>query len=185
MQLAEAIFKHLIKSTKNNLKKNNLSGWLVTVLSSHHIFINYHTAVRCAGLSHASRHLVGAAAKHALAWTTAMFHAETLAFGGGDAAHHGARLLSSAAVFAAIRRSRLCVGGASFKLARSVCTVLAADTTGYCTSGAAFLLAHFPFATAVLAAPASGCDGSGAVVERADLFGAVFPAHPSCCRQYP
>jgi hypothetical protein len=121
--------------------------------------------VRCAGLPLA-HHLVGAAAKHALAFAAAVFCTETLAFRVGGAARHGARLLS-AAVFAAIRRSRGCVGGASCKLARSMRTVLGADTTRYCKSGAAFLLAHCLAATAVFAAPASGCDGSGALAERA------------------
>ena len=39
------------------------------------------------------------------------------------------------------------------KLARSVCAMLDADATRHCTSGAAFLLAHFLAATAVLEAP--------------------------------
>ena len=56
--------------------------------------------------------------------------------------------------------------------------MLATDTTLYCTSGAAFLRAHFPAATAVPYAPASRYDGSGAIVERADLFRAMFCAYP-------
>ena len=61
--------------------------------------------------------------------------------------------------------------------------MLGADTTCYSKSGAAFLFAHFLAATAVLAAPASGDDGSGALVERADLFGgAMCFAHPSRIR---
>ena len=118
-------------------------------------------------MPHASRPLVGAAAKHAFAWTAAVFVAETLAFRAGGAARHGARLLLSTAVFTAIRRCRGCVGGASFKLARSMRAVLGTDTTCSCKCGAAFLLAHFLAATAVLAAPASGCGGSGTLVERA------------------
>ena len=59
-------------------------------------------AVRFAGMPHASRPLVGAAAKHAFAWTAAMFLAEALAFRGGGAARHGARLPVSTTVFAAI-----------------------------------------------------------------------------------
>ena len=65
-------------------------------------------------------------------------------------------------------------------LARSVCAVLDTDTPRYCTSGAAFLLAHYLAAAAVLFAPASSFDCSGALVERADLFGgAMFSAEPS------
>ena len=108
-----------------------------------------------------------------------MFGAETLAGRVGGAARHGARLLSTA-VFAAIRRCRGCVGGASCKLARPTRAMLGADATCVRKSGTAFLLAHFTFATAVLVAPASGYDGSGAVVERADLFGAMLLANPSC-----
>ena len=124
-------------------------------------------AVRCARLPLGAHHHIGAAAKHALAWTAAVFSAETLAFRGGGAACHGARLLLSASVFDAKRRCRGCVGGASCKLARSTRPMFGADTACSYTRGAAFLLAHFPAATAVLAAPASGFDGSGAFVERA------------------
>lgn len=137
--------------------------------------------MRYAGTPLGAHHHIGAAAKHALAWTAAVFHAETLACRGGGAARHGARLVLSAAVFAAIRRSTtVCVGGASCKLARSICTMLGADTTRFSKRGAAFLLAHCLAASAVLAAPASGYDGSSAVVERADLFGAMFAAKPTC-----
>ena len=129
-------------------------------------------------MPHASRLLVGAAAKHALISTAAVFCAETFAIRSGGAARHGAWLLLSATVFAAMGGSRGCVGGASCKLARSTSTVLGTDTTCNCTSGAAFLAAHFFPATAVLAAPASCIDGSGAVVERADLFGGMCCAHP-------
>ena len=138
-------------------------------------------AVRCAGMPLASRPLVGAAAKHALAFSAAVFCAETLAFSVGGAARHGARLLLSAAVFGAMRRCRSCVGGASCKLARSICAMLAADTTCDCKRGAAFLLAHCPAATAVLAAPASGLNGTGALVERAGPKCAMFAADPSRC----
>ena len=139
-------------------------------------------AVRFAGLPLGALHHVGAAAKHALAWTAAVFLAETLADRGGGAARHGARLLLSAAVFAAMRRSRGCVRGASCKLAGSASAVLDTDTTCFCKSGAAFLLAHFLAATAVLAAPASGCDGTGALVERAGPFSPMFTTKPSCLR---
>ena len=52
-------------------------------------------------------------------------------------------------------------------------------------SGAAFLIAHFPAVTAVLFAPASGCDGSSALVERAKPFGTVLIAHPPSCSVRP
>ena len=110
-----------------------------------------------------------------------MFYAETLALRVGGAARHGARLSTSTAVFEAMQRSGFCVGGASFKLARSTRAVLGADTAWKRKGGATFLLAHFLPATAVLAAPASGVDGSSAVVEQADLFGAMFTAKPSSC----
>ena len=60
--------------------------------------------------------------------------------------------------------------------------MLGTDATRLHKSGAAFLLARFPPATAVLTAPASSCGGSGALGERADLFGAMFTADPSCSR---
>ena len=125
--------------------------------------------VRCAGLPLA-RHLVGAAAKHALAWTAAVFRAETLGVRVGGAAHHGAWLLS-AAVFAAMRRFKFCAAGASCKLARSVCAVLLADATCFSTGGAAFLLAHCPAATAVFGAQPPCLRLGGAAVDRAG-----FPA---------
>ena len=106
--------------------------------------------MRFAGLPHVSYHLVGAAAKHALAYPAAVFCAETLAFGGGGAARHGARLLS-AAVFEAMRRSTTVrVAGASFKLARSVRAMLDTDTTCLHTSVATFLLSRFPLSTAAV-----------------------------------
>ena len=37
-------------------------------------------AVRCAGTPLGAHHHIGAAAKHALTWTAAVFNAETLAF---------------------------------------------------------------------------------------------------------
>ena len=137
--------------------------------------------MRGAGLPF-THHLVGAAAKDALACTAAVFCAETLAFGGGGAARHGARLLLSIAVFCAMRRSRASVGGASCKLARSMCTMLGTDATCLRKSGAAFLLAHFPAATAVFVALASGFDGIGALVERAGPISTMFSAKPPCLR---
>ena len=58
--------------------------------------------------------------------------------------------------------------------------MFSAHTVCYCSRGAALLLAHFPAATAVLAAPASSLGGSGAIVERADPIGAMFSAKPPC-----
>ncbi len=55
-----------------------------------------------------------------------------------------------------------------------------ADAACFSESGAAFLLAHCPAATAVLAAPASGFDGTGALVERAGASSTMFTAKPSC-----
>lgn len=45
-----------------------------------------------AGVPHVSDHLVGAAAKNALAWTATVFSAENLAVRVGGASRHGARL---------------------------------------------------------------------------------------------
>ena len=59
-------------------------------------------AVRFAGLPLGAHHPVGAAAKHALAWTAAVFAAETLAVREGGAARLGARLLPSTTVFLAV-----------------------------------------------------------------------------------
>ena len=140
-----------------------------------YVFAIPFAAVRGAGLPF-THHLVGAATKHALVCTAAVFCAETLANRVGGASRHGARLLS-AAVFEAMRRSRVSVGGASCRLARSVCAVLGTDATCLRKSGAAFLLAHCLAATAVLDAPASGSDGTGALVERAGPKCAVFIAH--------
>ena len=58
--------------------------------------------------------------------------------------------------------------------------MFAANTTRCSKSGAAFLLAHFLAATAVLAAPASGFDGTGAFVERAESVATMFAAKSAC-----
>ena len=126
------------------------------------------------------RHLVGLDAKTPLALTTAVITAETLVLRFGVAARHGARLLVSAAVFAAICRSSLCVGGASFRRAYSMSAVFNTDATCFRKRGAAFLRAHSLAAAAVLAAPASSFDGSGAIGERTALFGSMFTANPAC-----
>ena len=57
--------------------------------------------MRNAGLPHAD-HLVGAALEKAFAWTAAVFDTQTLAYGGGGAACHGARLMVATAVFEAM-----------------------------------------------------------------------------------
>ena len=110
-------------------------------------------AVRAAGLEKAD-HLVGAACSVAFVWTTAVFGTETLALRGGDAARHRTRLACTA-MFPAMATLLLRVGGTSIKCALSFCTMLAANTPGFCNSIAAFNLAHFPTAAAVQAAPAS------------------------------
>ena len=117
-----------------------------------------------------------------LAISTAVFCAETLAASGGGAARHGARLPLPTAVFIANRRSTLCVGVAPCNLAGSICAMIDTDTTCLHKSGAAFLLEHFPAATAVFEAPASGFDGTGAIVERAESFAAMFIAKTPCYR---
>ena len=129
--------------------------------------------VRNAGLPHGSEVFVGAAAKHALAWTAAVFCADALAFRAGGAARHGARLVSTT-VCVAIPKYRCCVGGAPFKLARSTCTMLATDTACSYKSGAAFFIAHFPFATTMFDALAFKAGDSRAIVERAELWGGAM-----------
>ena len=130
-----------------------------------------------AGLEPAD-HLVGATIDPAFTCTTTVFGTATLASRGGDAACHGAQLLVSTAVFVAMWRSRVCVGGAAIKLARSIRSMLAAHTTCYCKSDAAFGLAHFRFATAMPGAPSfcCRCGSSRAFTERAEPKGTMFPA---------
>ena len=132
-----------------------------------HLWSMHPTQCRCerfAGLSHVSPMLVGAAAKHALAWTATVFSAETLAVRVGGTSRYGARLLPSATVFVCcngkIQDVRWWCVHRTCKLAGSLFVVLSADTTCYFTSDAAFLFAS---------APSSGYDSSGAdraVVER-------------------
>mgnify|MGYP004293980417 CR=1 FL=1 len=81
--------------------------------------------VRLAGHDLGADHLVGAAGNKAWTWTAAVFGTETLAFRGGGAARHGARLPSTT-MDGAIATFLCCVCGASIKLALSVRTVLAA-----------------------------------------------------------
>ena len=57
--------------------------------------------MRDAGLPHAD-HVVGAALEKAFAWTAAVFGTQTLAYRGGSAVRHGARLFLSATMFAAV-----------------------------------------------------------------------------------
>ena len=137
-------------------------------------------AVRCAGLPLGAHHHIGASTKNTFSFAAAVFPAEALALRVGGAARHRAWLVS-ATVFAAMRRSRVCVGAASCKLAVSMRSMFAADTTCLRKSGAPFLFANFLLAaTAVLPAPASGFDGTGALVERAGPKCAMFIAKPAC-----
>ena len=57
--------------------------------------------------------------------------------------------------------------------------MLLAKAACLCNGGAAFFLAHFPAANAVLDTPASSVDGSGAAVERAEVKCTMFAAKPS------
>ena len=110
-------------------------------------------------------------------FTAAVFGAETLALRGGGAARHRARLVFlSTAVFSAMFISRMCVGAAAIKPAHSLCTMLAAETACYCKSAAAFHLAHFRVATAMLNTPTSCIDGRGTVVRRAEPTATMFAA---------
>ena len=67
----------------------------------------------------------------------------------GGAGRHGARLLPTA-VFEAMQRSRGWVGGAPLKRARPMSIMLGTNATCFSKGGPAFLVAHFPAATAVL-----------------------------------
>ena len=105
-------------------------------------------AVLSAGLPHADN-FVGAVASVASAWTTPVFLTEALALRGGGAGCHGARLLLSTAMLKTMLESCNCVGGASCGCARSVCTMLAAETACVCKSVAVFHFALFSTAAAV------------------------------------
>ena len=61
------------------------------------------SAVRMAGHDLGADHRVGAAGNKAWTWTAAMLLTETLAFRGGGAARHGARLVLASAVSVAVR----------------------------------------------------------------------------------
>ena len=66
-------------------------------------------------------HLVGTAGNKAWTWTAAVFVTETLAFRGGGAVRHGARLVLASAVSGAMRFfNRLQTSGAACKLALSI-----------------------------------------------------------------
>ena len=98
-------------------------------------------------------HLVGATRNKAWIDTAAVFGTETLAFRGGGAARHGARLVLLPAVSDAMLRSLSWTGGAAIKLASSNGAMLGADATCSSKSGAAFHLAHFCAATTMPTAP--------------------------------
>ena len=108
-----------------------------------------------------------------------VFYTETLALRFGAAARHGARLLVSAAVFGAVFGPRCPIRCTCSNITRSTGTMFATDTACYDKRGAAFLRAHFSAATAVLAAPASCSNGTGALVERAEPKCAMFAAKSS------
>ena len=83
-----------------------------------------------------------------------MFEAETLTLKGRGAAQHGARLLLASAVSIAMRFfSRMQTSCAVCILARSIRTMLLAETACFSKSGAAVHLAHFRAAAAVLDTP--------------------------------
>ena len=100
----------------------------------------------------------------------------TLGFGGIGAVRYGARLVVPPAVLVAMQRSRYCVAGATIRRARSVRTMLGTETTCLSTRAAAIHPTHFRSATAMLATLASCGYCCGAVVERADPFGAMLAA---------
>ena len=105
-----------------------------------------------AGLEPADHH-VGATFDPTRSFTPTVFNAHTSSARGGDAAHHGARLVITTAMYVAMLRSTaLCVGGAAMKLALPCSAMLVADTTCYCNSAAVYYLAHFCVATAMLRA---------------------------------
>ena len=84
------------------------------------------SAVYSTGHPHAND-LVGAVASVASARTTPVFGTEALAFGGGGAACHRARLLLSTTMLDTMLESLSCAGGAAFGCARSVCPMLGAE----------------------------------------------------------
>ena len=106
------------------------------------------SAVLSTGHPHADDD-VGAVASVASAWTAPVSFTEALALrGGGAACHRTGRVLPSS-VLGTMLESCVCVGGASFGCARSVCTVLAAEAACYSKSVAVFHFAHFRSPAAV------------------------------------
>ena len=98
---------------------------------------------------------------------------------------NGALVLPLAAMFLAVQgATTVCVGGAAINLARSVRTMHPADAACFSKRGAACRLAHFPAATAVLAARSFRCryGGGAATAERAEPIGAVYSAKPTSLR---
>ena len=111
-----------------------------------------------------------------------MFGTTTLVSSGGGAVVHGARLTPTAMFSAMCGSETMCVGGAPFDCALSLCTVFAADTTRLSSSVAAFCLAHFPAAAATGVCPALVSDGnnSGTIGKRADPQRTMLRADSSC-----
>ena len=107
-----------------------------------------------------------------------MFLTEALALRGGDAACNGARLLLSTTMFGTMLGSLLCVGGASFGCARSVCTMLAAEAPCFSKSVAVFHFALFRAAAAVPCTPSFTLRGSVAIAKRAEPIRTVLLAEP-------
>ena len=75
-----------------------------------------------------------------------------------------------------------CVEGAFAVSAHPLRSMFVASAPGFSKGSAAFLLAHFLAATAVLDTPTSSIDGSGALVERAGPKCTMLTAKPSCSR---
>ena len=136
------------------------------------------STVRSAGLPHADDD-VGAVASVASAWTASVFGTEALAFGGGGAACHRARLLLSTTMFETMLGSCVCVCGASFGCARSVSTMLGTEAPCVCKSVAVFHFAHFCAATAVPNTPSFALCGSLAIAKRAEPICTMLHANPS------
>ena len=137
-------------------------------------------AVFLAGLEKAVT-LVGAASDLAFTIATAVFAAEALAFRGGGAARHGARLpllLLPAAVCDAMLEPCSCWGGASINLAPPVRTMPSATATGMSKSLAAFNVAHFRAATAMPATQTSCFSIRFAIVKRAEALRTMLLAQP-------
>ena len=121
---------------------------------------------------------VGALARVASAWTTPVFNTEALALRGGGAACHRARRNLPSTVFGTMLESVSCVGGAPFGCARSMCTMLVAETPCCSKSVAVFHFALFRVAAAVPDTPSFTLRGSLAIAKRAEPIRAVLATDP-------